>query len=135
MAEITMLVDDMDGTSEKSRPVKAHTFSLDGVEYEIDLHDENADQLRESFAQYIKVARAVNQVASGHAKVAVTKKTHQDKLQLDAKREWAARNGFTVSKFGKIPAQVEEAYAALAHPTNRERNGSAFGQEIFSAAV
>ena len=48
-----ILEDDMTG-GEASETVE---FSLDGVNYEIDLNDENAAQLREAFAPWIAEAR------------------------------------------------------------------------------
>ncbi|WP_044575874.1 histone-like nucleoid-structuring protein Lsr2 [Saccharopolyspora spinosa] len=48
------LVDDVDG-SPANHTV---TFALDGVTYEIDLNDENAQQLRAVLNRYVKAARS-----------------------------------------------------------------------------
>lgn len=48
------LVDDIDGSPAKHTV----TFSLDGVSYEIDLNDGNAEALRSVLDRYIKAARA-----------------------------------------------------------------------------
>ena len=48
-----VLVDDIDGT-DASETV---SFALDGVDYEIDLSDEHAGQLREAVAVYVGHAR------------------------------------------------------------------------------
>lgn len=47
------LVDDIDG-SEADETVE---FGLDGVNYEIDLSAENAEELRDALAQYVEHAR------------------------------------------------------------------------------
>ena len=56
MAQKTVVsfIDDLDGESEAEGTV---TFGLDGVEYEIDLTTENAEDLRDIFAPYIAAAR------------------------------------------------------------------------------
>src|SRR3954451_23337661 len=56
MAQKTVVsfIDDLDGESEAEGTV---TFGLDGVEYEIDLTAENAEDLRDIFAPYIAAAR------------------------------------------------------------------------------
>ncbi len=48
-----VLVDDIDGND----AVETVTFALDGVEYEIDLSEGNADKLREALSLYIGHAR------------------------------------------------------------------------------
>ena len=48
------LVDDIDGSPAKHTV----TFALDGVSYEIDLNDGNAEALRSVLDRYIKAARA-----------------------------------------------------------------------------
>ena len=59
----TILVDDIDG-SEASQTV---TFALDGVTYEIDLTDEHAAALRESFEEWTsKGRRTEGQIGRAH---------------------------------------------------------------------
>ncbi len=50
-----LLVDDLTGEAADTT-VK---FSLDGTDYELDLSDENAGEMRESFAKYVSAARKV----------------------------------------------------------------------------
>lgn len=46
------LVDDLDGTA--SGDVGTVTFGLDGAEYEIDLSEANANQLRDTLAEFCR---------------------------------------------------------------------------------
>src|SRR4051794_11251334 len=48
------LVDDLDGTT--SDTIETVTFGLDGVNYEIDLNEDNASNLRDSLADFIASA-------------------------------------------------------------------------------
>lgn len=103
------LVDDLDGgTAEETVE-----FGLDGVAYEIDLSNNNANKLRDSLADYIQNARkaggrrkasAPARRASGGGRASV------DREQNAAIREWARKNGFNVSDRGRIPAEVLDAY-------------------------
>jgi hypothetical protein len=52
---IVQLIDDLDGTSNDS--IETVTFGLDGVVYEIDLSDDNAETLRDNLAEFIASAR------------------------------------------------------------------------------
>src|SRR5712664_633700 len=52
---IVQLIDDLDGTSSES--IETITFGLDGVVYEIDLSDDNAEKLRDNLAEFITSAR------------------------------------------------------------------------------
>jgi hypothetical protein len=84
-------------------------FGIDGREYELDLTDANARELRDLFARYIPVARKVG--------VQLTPKPtapHEPFSGFDpaAVRAWAAGNGMTVNARGRIKYEVIEAYRA-----------------------
>jgi hypothetical protein len=51
---IVQLIDDLDGTSSDS--IETVTFGLDGVVYEIDLSDDNAEALRDNLSEFITSA-------------------------------------------------------------------------------
>ena len=68
----TTLVDDLDGTE----AADTVAFALDGVAYEIDLNEENAEKLREALAGYVAGARRVDggrRVGPGRAQCAASK--------------------------------------------------------------
>lgn len=121
---VHQLVDDLDGTVLEVGAGETVLFSLDGVAYEVDLTDENAAALREAFAPYIAAARSVSARAgssrgsgAGRASASSTRgsgRTQRRAGQRDYApvREWAARNGYTLSERGRVPAAVLEAYDA-----------------------
>ncbi|MFI6867826.1 Lsr2 family protein [Nocardia sp. NPDC050406] len=99
------LVDDYDGESKADETVY---FSLDGMDYEIDLSMKNAGKLREVIEPWAekarKVGRAKRKVGSGKTRPAV------DREESTAIREWARAQGHQVSSRGRIPAEIVDAY-------------------------
>jgi hypothetical protein len=84
-------------------------FGIDGREYELDLTDANAQELRDLFARYIPVARKVG--ARRTAKPTAAPKPFSG-FDPAAVRAWAAGNGITVNTRGRIKSEVIEAYRA-----------------------
>ncbi|HET9826891.1 MAG TPA: Lsr2 family protein [Nocardioidaceae bacterium] len=103
-----VLVDDIDGT-EADETV---SFALDGVDYEIDLSDEHAGELRDSISLYIGHARRTGgrrrsgrrSTSSGAAEPAGTSAADI--------RAWARENGWTVPERGRVSSEVREAFAS-----------------------
>ena len=97
-----VLVDDVDGGAAD----QTVQFSLDGVDYEIDLSDARAAQLRDALSPWVGHARrrelaprrAAGSGAAGGDQAAV--------------RAWARENGHTVNERGRLPAAVVEAHRA-----------------------
>ena len=111
------LVDDLD-ESEADETVE---FGVDGATYEIDLSEANAAKLRDALADYVAHARRVaGRRRSGRAAARPASSSPSpsrpnggasvDREQNRAIREWARRQGMTVSERGRIPAEVSEAY-------------------------
>ncbi len=92
------------------------SFSLDGTNYEIDLSDKNAEEMRNAFSRYVQAARKVGRGgggrASGGGRSRATGGGRMDREQAGAIRDWARKNGHAVSDRGRIPASVVEAYEA-----------------------
>ncbi|MGW0355810.1 histone-like nucleoid-structuring protein Lsr2 [Nocardia nova] len=103
---IVELIDDFDG---KSKAEETVFFSLDGVEYEIDLSVKNAGKLRGLFEQWTEPARKVGRVPRGKSG-RIGARTVADKEQTKAIRDWARNNGYNVSSRGRIQADIIEAY-------------------------
>ncbi|SDM66335.1 Lsr2 protein [Geodermatophilus siccatus] len=80
-------------------------FGLDGRDYEIDLTEANASELREVLSRYVKAARKLSK--SGRP---VTRT--QSKVDPAAVRAWAKANGIEVNERGRIKAEVVEQYRA-----------------------
>ncbi|MGH3761200.1 histone-like nucleoid-structuring protein Lsr2 [Actinophytocola sp.] len=119
---LVQLVDDLDGTS--SQDVTTVLFGLDGVSYEIDLSESNAERLRESFAEYVDSARRVGgRVKRGTRPAGSKSATASEAGQI---REWAQENGFELAGRGRIPSHVVEAYRqAQADGRSKGRNVAA----------
>jgi hypothetical protein len=105
------VVDDLDAST---TDVGTYRFTLEGVDYEIDLSAPNADRLRDALAPYIAVARRLPKTASSPTRRAIptgptttTKRVrawwaeHEPRLQLPAHRA-----------NGPISASVYTAYQA-----------------------
>ncbi|SRR6266496_428133 len=122
---LVQLVDDLDGSA--STDVSTVSFSLDGVTYEIDLSESNAERLRGSLSEYVESARRVGGrlKRGGKAGQNGTGSSHDAGLI----RAWANENGFGLSGRGRIPSHVVEAYKeakaaeeqASAKPTAKRR--------------
>ena len=101
---ITELVDDLDGT----KADETVSFTIDGVEYEIDLSKQNAVNLRKSLEEYASKGRR----NSGRSKRGPAKgRAGVDKSQSKAMREWAQSHGMKVSARGRISEEVAQAFA------------------------
>ncbi|HET8716183.1 MAG TPA: Lsr2 family protein [Nocardioidaceae bacterium] len=102
-----VLVDDLDG-SEADETV---TFALDGTDYEIDLTEEHAGELRNALAVYLGHARKV-----GARRRKLTRSTRSGGAGSGPSaadiRAWAKDNGWDVPERGRVSAEVREAYAA-----------------------
>lgn len=55
------LIDDLDGSSPAAETV---SFALDGVTYDIDLNEQNAQMLRSTLADYAQAGRAMTRAAA-----------------------------------------------------------------------
>ena len=114
---VVSLIDDLD-ESEADETVE---FGLDGVSYEIDLCEDNATALRNALSDYIEHARrggGRRRVRAGAGTRASSRRSSNgsggraavDREQNQAIREWARKQGMTVSDRGRIPSEVTEAY-------------------------
>lgn len=93
-----VLEDDIDG----SQAAETVSFALDGVSYEMDLSEENAEKLRNEMAAWVGHARRV-----GGRKAAGRKAKAGSANDI---RAWAIDQGMKVSARGRVSAEVREAY-------------------------
>ncbi|WP_030517782.1 Lsr2 family protein [Nocardia sp. NRRL WC-3656] len=103
---IVELVDDYDGKSKADETVR---FSLDGVEYEVDLSLKNAGKLRAAFEPWTEPARRIGRIPRSKSKTTETRPA-ADKQQTATIRDWARENGYEVSRRGRIHKDIIEAY-------------------------
>ena len=104
---LVQLVDDLDGTS--SQDVTTVLFGLDGVNYEIDLSDANAERLRESLQEFVDSARRTGGRIKRGVRPAQSGKSGSSG-EAGQIREWALENGYELAGRGRIPSHVVEAY-------------------------
>jgi len=102
----TTLVDDMTGEAAD----ETVSFSLDGVEFEIDLSANNAGVLRDILADYANAGRKVGKpaVSNGRSRPSATPRANRE--QTAAIRAWAREAGRQVSDRGRISAEVAKAF-------------------------
>ncbi|PKQ26915.1 MAG: hypothetical protein CVT64_00200 [Actinobacteria bacterium HGW-Actinobacteria-4] len=94
-----VLEDDLDGGTAS----ETVSFALDGVQYEIDVSDAHAAQLRDAFRPWISAGRKVTSTKSSRSK------RGGDVAKI---REWARAHGMAVSERGRISAKLRAAYEA-----------------------
>jgi hypothetical protein len=99
---LTTLQDDIDG----SIATQTIRFALDGIEYEIDVSDRNANRLRNSLSEFIAHGRKVG------GKQAQKRTSSSGQTDTKAVRAWAQANGIEVSNRGRIPAEIVGRYRA-----------------------
>jgi hypothetical protein len=104
---LVQLVDDLDGTS--SQDVTTVLFGLDGVSYEIDLSDSNAERLRDNLQEFVDSARRTGGRVKRGTRPAQSGKAASSG-EAGQIREWALENGFELAGRGRIPSHVVDAY-------------------------
>ena len=102
-----VLVDDIDGT-DASETVG---FALDGVDYEIDLSDKHASELREALSLYVGHGRRTGGRRKSTKRGASASSSSEGVTAADI-RAWARENGWEVPERGRVSAEVREAYGA-----------------------
>jgi len=105
---IQSLIDDIDGGT-------AHEtvrFAFDGIDYEIDLSNKNAAAFRKAANKYVDAGRRQSRSLTRRAGTRTSGRGPAvvDREQNNAIREWARRNGKSVSDRGRIPAAIVEEY-------------------------
>lgn len=99
---ITTLEDDLDGSEANETII----FSIDAAEYEIDLNNVHAAELREAMNKYTAVARKTT------GRTGPARRRSTGSKDAKAVRAWAVENGIPVNARGRIQADVMERYAA-----------------------
>jgi hypothetical protein len=105
---VVTLLDDLDGSEAEEQIA----FGVDGKTYEIDLSAVNSKKLREALAPYIASARRAGGRRRATGTSTAAARPTVDREQNQAIREWAQKQGMTISERGRIPATVLDAYHA-----------------------
>jgi len=106
MAQITVLVDDLNGSQKDTETVQ---FSLDGISYEMELCKTNREKLKNTLSDYIAAGRRTGGKTSRPRAVIPASRPKVDNSVI---REWARGKGHSLKDRGRIPAQIVQEYAA-----------------------
>ena len=103
-----VLVDDIDGSDAE----ETVSFALDGVDYEIDLSDQHAGELRNAISLYIGHARRTGGRRKSGRRASTPAASDDGGASAAEIRAWARENGWDVPERGRVSAEVREAYTA-----------------------
>ncbi|MGW1991412.1 histone-like nucleoid-structuring protein Lsr2 [Embleya sp. NPDC001921] len=103
---VTLYTDDITGAEGKD--VSTHSFSLDGVSYEIDLGNDSYQRLLDALGPYFGAGRK-----TGSTRRAGVRNPKAERGPSPARvRAWAAAQGIEVSARGRISGDVVAKYQA-----------------------
>lgn len=105
---LVQLIDDLSQEQIEDGAGESVAFGVDGALYAIDLTDEHATDFRAVLEPYITVARKADSATAPTR----SSRPAAPKQDLKAVREWASANGYAVSDRGRVPNEVQKAYAA-----------------------
>lgn len=103
----TFYVSDLSG-EELGDDVQTIKFGWLGVDYEIDLSQEEADEFANVIDKYVSAGRRVG----GRRQAPSPASSGPSRGNLAAIRDWARENGYNVSSRGRIAQEVVDAYEA-----------------------
>ncbi|MFI5542027.1 Lsr2 family protein [Nocardia sp. NPDC051900] len=112
MALKVLLIDDFD---KKSKATEKVTFGFDGITYEMDLSEVNADRLRGIFHEWIPFAHKTG------GKRRARRRKGSDELsdkRVSQIRAWARQEGHPVSRRGPVSIEIINAYEAARTSTS-----------------
>lgn len=107
LQQVTRRIDDLDG-SELPGSATPFSFSVEGVDYEIDLSDDNVALFRSVLTPFVAAARRVDRSSDAFPRTRAAQTDMRRSI-----RAWARANSFEVSDRGRISDEVLAAYAAV----------------------
>lgn len=112
---LTILSSDLSGEEIEDGQGGTVNFSLDGTQYEIDLTNKEADELRKALKKYTDVARrqASRPRTTSSGSTRRSGGSGRSSEELQAIRDWANSNGYDVSSRGRIKQEIIDAYDAV----------------------
>ncbi|MET9500102.1 Lsr2 family protein [Streptomyces sp. NPDC006552] len=108
MTQKTIVIYTDDLTNKESEEVSTHRFSLNGVNYEIDLTPESYDKLADALGPFIKAGRKAGRVKGGSAKA--RGRAGSDGASAEEIRSWAKAQGIEINERGRVPSGIREQY-------------------------
>ncbi|MFJ8957640.1 Lsr2 family protein [Streptomyces sp. NPDC102381] len=111
MAQKTIVIYSDDLTGSQVEDVTTHTFSLNGVNYEIDLASDSYDKLAEALGPFIKAGRKTGRGKGGSPRPRKGRGAAGDGgASAEEIRAWAKSRNIQVNERGRVPAAVREQY-------------------------
>ena len=106
---VVELVDDIDGTvfGEDGESI---SFSVNGVDYEIDLKDKHASKFHKQVGFFIEHATRIGGRTRRTGRSVAAGTPVPRRSNSKAIRAWAAEQGHEISSRGRIPTEVEQAF-------------------------
>src|SRR4051794_5048713 len=109
---IVRLVDDLDETIIENGDGQTVSFGLNGTDYEIDLTNEHADELRAALARFVGAARKTGSSRRDRTRGTGRPRSSKSDVSPIAVREWAKANGIELSARGRVPQRVIDQFKA-----------------------
>ncbi|QYA99883.1 Lsr2 family protein (plasmid) [Rhodococcus sp. USK10] len=106
---VVEMVDDIDGTA-FGEDGESISYAVDGIEYVIDLKDEHAKELRETFDYYITHSTRVGGRKHRSDRSGTATAGKRPREETKKIRAWALEQGYELSSRGRIPAEIEQAF-------------------------
>ncbi len=106
------LIDDITGETIEDGKGRTVRFAVDGVEYEIDLAQKQAEKFAQALDTYVTHARKVAGRRSAGAVGAAPSRAGKSSRDYDPKvvRAWAQSNNVELPARGRIPADVIQKF-------------------------
>lgn len=104
---LVQLIDDLTQEQIEDGAGESVAFGVDGAAYAIDPTDDHAAEFRALLEPYVSAARKADFAAPVQRS-----RSAAPKQDLKAVCEWASANGSDVSRRGRVPNEVQQAYAA-----------------------
>lgn len=105
-----VMVDDLDGSEFEDTAGETIHYSLDGAQYEIDLHKKNAEKFRKQLEPWLDVSR--KSTSRGAPTRQPKRSSGGSDVDPKAVRAWAAAKGIDINARGRISAEIVEQYKA-----------------------
>ncbi|WP_099298264.1 Lsr2 family protein [Corynebacterium dentalis] len=103
--EVTQFFDDFDNSPLEDNEVNVVEFSVNGVDYVMELSEKNLQKFQSAVDPYIAVARRATRSSSNRKSSSNSSSNRNKRI-----REWALENNLDVSKRGRIASDIIEKF-------------------------
>ena len=110
--QVTQYYDDLDRTPLSEDEVKTVRFSVDGVDYVLEVSQNNADEFYATMQRYRDAAQSDTSRNSTTARRRGRTGSNTGGIPAKRIREWAHENNIAVSDRGRLPQEIVDQYRA-----------------------